>query len=124
MTKKPFGVNIVLDDSNKDDIVEIVCREKVSFVTMGAGNPYIDMIHGAGVKVIPVIPNVRLAKRVENAGADAIVIEGMESGGHIGTLTTMALLTNVIPEVKLPVIAAGGIVDGRGMAAAYTGSDN
>ena len=120
LTDKPFGVNVMLMTPNRDDIVSVICEEKVAFVTLGAGNPvvYFEKLHAAGVKVIPVIPSVKLAKRVEAAGADAIVIEGMEAGGHIGTLTTMALLTNVIPEVSLPVIAAGGIADGRGMAAA------
>jgi enoyl-[acyl-carrier protein] reductase II len=120
MTENPFGVNVMLMASNRDEIVSMICEEKVAFVTLGAGNPinYFDKLHAAGVKVIPVVPSVKLAKRVEAAGADAIVIEGMEAGGHIGTQTTMALLTNVLPEVSLPVVAAGGIVDGRGMAAA------
>lgn len=120
-TNKPFGVNVALMAVNKEEIVDLICREKVDFVAMGAGNPlpFIDRLHQAGIKVIPIVPNVKLARRVEAAGADAIVIEGMESGGHIGTLTTMALLSNVIPEVNVPVIAAGGIVDGRGMAAAF-----
>ncbi len=120
LTSKPFGVNIVMLDRLKDEIVDLVCEEKVDFVTMGAGNPlpYIEKLQQSGIKVLPVVPSVKLAKRVENAGADAVIIEGMECGGHIGTLTTMALLSNVIPEVTIPVIAAGGIVDGRGMAAA------
>ena len=120
LTSKPFGVNIVMLDRLKDEIVDLVCEEKVAFVTMGAGNPlpYMGKLQQAGIKVLPVVPSVKLAKRVETAGADAVVIEGMECGGHIGTLTTMALLSNVVPEVSIPVIAAGGIVDGRGMAAA------
>ena len=120
LTDKPFGVNVMLMAPNRDEIVKVICEEKVAFVTLGAGNPvvYFDVLHQAGIKVIPVIPSLKLAKRVEAAGADAIIIEGMEAGGHIGSLTTMALMTNVIPEVSLPVIAAGGIVDGRGMAAA------
>lgn len=120
MTDKPFGVNVMLMAPNKDEVVDVICEEKVAFVTLGAGNPvpYFEKFHKAGIKAIPVVPSVKLAKRVEASGADAIVIEGMEAGGHIGTLTTMALLTNVIPEVSIPVIAAGGIVDGRGMAAA------
>ena len=120
LTDKPFGVNVVLMAPNRDEIVSVICEEKVAFVTLGAGNPlvYFDPLLAAGIKVIPVVPSVKLAKRVEAAGADAIVIEGMEAGGHFGTLSTMALLTNVIPEVSLPVVAAGGIVDGRGMAAA------
>lgn len=120
LTSKPFGVNIVMAAPNKDELVDIVCREKIAFVTLGAGNPlpYLDILRQAGVKTIPVVPNIKLAKRVEAAGADAIIIEGMEAGGHNGTQTTMALLTNVLPEVSLPVVAAGGIADGRGMAAA------
>ena len=120
MTDKPFGINIVLQAPNVKELAEVVCEEKVAFVAMGAGNPipWIDGFHNAGMKVIPVVPSVKLAKRVEAAGADALVIEGMEAGGHIGTLTTMALMSNVIPYIQIPVIAAGGIADGRGMAAA------
>jgi len=120
LTDQPFGVNIMLMAPNKDEIVDMVCREKVDFVTLGAGNPlpYFEKFHDATIKVIPVVPNVKLAKRVEKAGADAVIIEGMEAGGHIGTLTTMALMTNIIPQVSIPVIAAGGFVDGRGIAAA------
>lgn len=120
MTDKPFGVNIVLQAPNVKELAEVACEEKVAFVAMGAGNPipWIDGFHAAGMKVIPVVPSVKLAKRVEAAGADALVIEGMEAGGHIGTLTTMALMSNVIPQIQIPVIAAGGIADGRGMAAA------
>ncbi|WP_432408581.1 nitronate monooxygenase [Wukongibacter sp. M2B1] len=120
LTDKPFGVNIMLMDQNKDAIVDAVCKEKVNFVTLGAGNPlpYFEKFHKAGIKTIPVVPNTKLAKRVEEAGADAVIIEGMEAGGHIGKLTTMALMTNVIPQISIPVIPAGGIVDGRGIAAA------
>lgn len=120
LTDKPFGVNAIMMDAHIDQIIDVICQEKVAFVTMGAGNsiPLFRKIHRAGIKVIPIVPNVKLALRAQAAGADAIIIEGMEGGGHIGTLTTMSLLTNVIPEVKLPVIAAGGIVDGRGVAAA------
>lgn len=120
LTNKPFGVNVMLMAPNKEEVVRVICEEKVAFVTLGAGNPvpFFETFRQAGIKSIPVVPSVKLAKRVEAAGADAIVIEGMEAGGHIGTLTTMALLTNVIPEVSIPVISAGGIVDGRGMAAA------
>lgn len=119
-TNKPFGVNVQLMAPNKEEIVDVICEEKVAFATLGAGNPvpYIKKLQDAGIKAIPVVPSVKLAKRVEDAGADAIVIEGMEAGGHIGKLTTMALMTQVIPNVKLPVIVAGGIADGRGMAAA------
>ncbi|KJS22919.1 MAG: 2-nitropropane dioxygenase [Clostridiaceae bacterium BRH_c20a] len=120
LTDKPFGVNIVLLDKDKDEKIAMLCEEKVDFVALGAGNPvpYFQKLKDAGIKVIPVVPSLKLAKRVEESGADALVIEGMEAGGHIGTLTTMALLTNVIPDIKIPVIAAGGIADGRGMAAA------
>ncbi len=120
LTQKPFGVNVQLMDANKDELVEMVCEEKVAFVTLGAGNPilYFSQLEAAGILKIPVVPNVKLAQRVDANGADAIIIEGMEAGGHIGSLTTMALLTQVIPLVKPPVIAAGGIADGRGLAAA------
>ena len=120
LTNKPFGVNLMLMAPNKDEILEILCQEKIAFVTLGAGNPvpYIAPLHAAGIKVIPVVPSVKLAKRIAAAGADAIVIEGQEAGGHIGTQTTMALMENVLPEVDIPVIIAGGIVDGRGLAAA------
>ena len=109
LTDKPFGVNVML------------CEEKVAFVTLGAGNPvpHIPAFHAAGIKVIPVVPNVKLAKRIEAAGADAMVIEGMEAGGHIGKQTTMALMENVLPQIKsVPVLVAGGISDGRALAAA------
>ncbi len=120
LTDKPFGVNVQLMAPNRDEIVAAICEEKVTFVTLGAGNPvpYFAAFTAAGIKKIPVVPNVKLAKRVEAAGADAIVIEGMEAGGHIGVLTTMSLMTQVIPEVSLPVIVAGGFADGRGVAAA------
>lgn len=120
LTDKPFGVNVQLMADNKQEIVDVICRERVAFVTLGAGNPipFFDQLTAAGIKKIPVVPNVRLAKRVEEHGADAIVIEGMEAGGHIGTITTMALMTQVIPEVRIPVVAAGGFADGRGLAAA------
>lgn len=120
LTDKPFGVNVMLMAPNKDEIVEVICQEKPDFVTLGAGNPvpYVEPLHNAGIKVIPVVPNVKLAKRLEANNADAIVVEGMEAGGHIGVLTTMALMTQVIPEVNIPVVMAGGFADGRGLAAA------
>ena len=119
LTDKPFGVNVMLMAPNKDEIVDVICEEKPAFVTLGAGNPvpYFAKLKEAGIKVIPVIPNVKLAKRVAAAGA--MVAEGMEAGGHIGVLTTMALMTQVIPEIKdIPVVMAGGFGDGRGLAAA------
>lgn len=120
LTDKPFGVNVMLMAPNKDEIVDVICEEKPAFVTLGAGNPvpYFENLHAAGIKVIPVVPNVKLAKRVEEKGADAIVVEGQEAGGHIGSIATMPLMTQVIPEVGLPVIMAGGFADGRGLAAA------
>ena len=121
LTDRPFGVNVMLmAPPNKDEIVDVICEEKPAFVTLGAGNPvpYFEKLHAAGVKVIPVVPSVKLAKRVEEKGADAIVVEGMEAGGHIGVLSTLPLMEQVIPEVSLPVIMAGGFGDGRGLAAA------
>lgn len=121
LTDKPFGVNIMLMAPNVDEIVDVICEEKPAFVTLGAGNPvpYIKKIQEAGVKVIPVVPNVKLAQRIAAAGADAMVVEGMEAGGHIGKQTTMALMENVLPNVKdVPVLVAGGISDGRAIAAA------
>lgn len=120
LTKKCFGVNVQLMAANKDELFDMICEEKVCFVTMGAGNPipYFTQLDAAGILKFPVVPNVKLAQRVEDQGADAIIVEGMEAGGHIGSLTTMALLTQVIPQVQLPVVAAGGFADGRGLAAA------
>ena len=120
LTQKPFGVNVMLMAPNKDEIVDVICTEKPAFVTLGAGNPvpYFEKLHAVGIKVIPVVPNVKLAKRVEEKGADAIVVEGMEAGGHIGSIATMPLMTQVIPAVSLPVVMAGGFADGRGLAAA------
>ncbi len=120
LTDKPFGVNVVLMDAAKDEIIDVIIKEKPAVVTLGAGNPvpYMAMLKDAGIKVVPVVPNLKLAKRVQDNGADALVIEGMEAGGHIGVLTTMALMTQVIPEVDIPVITAGGFADGRGLAAA------
>lgn len=122
LTDKPFGVNLMLMAPNLDDLLAVIVEEKPAFVTLGAGNPvpFIEPLHKAGIKAIPVVPNVKLAKRVETAGADALIIEGQEAGGHIGTQTTMALMENVLPEVSIPVVIAGSIVDGRGLAAALT----
>lgn len=120
-TDKPFGVNIMLMSANADDLAQLVIDEGVSVVTTGAGNPgkYVSAWKEAGVKVIPVVPSVALAKRMERAGADAVVAEGTESGGHIGENTTMCLVPQVVDAVSIPVIAAGGIADGRGMAASF-----
>ena len=116
LTDKPFGVNLMLMSPYADDIARIILEEGVKVVTTGAGNPgkYMESWKAAGVKVVPVVPSVALAKRMERAGADAVIAEGMESGGHIGQETTMCLVPQVVNAVKIPVIAAGGIADAVG----------
>ncbi|WP_350494750.1 DUF561 domain-containing protein [Kosmotoga pacifica] len=121
MTDKPFGVNLMLLSPYIEEQVEIVCSERIPVVTTGAGNPgkYMDRLKEAGIKVIPVVASPGLAKRVERLGADAVIAEGMEAGGHIGKLTTMVLVPQVVDAVSIPVIAAGGIADARTAAAAF-----
>ncbi len=120
-TDKPFGVNVMLMNPEADEIAQIIVEEQVKVVTTGAGNPakYMEQWKAAGVKVVPVVASVAMARMMERGGADAIIAEGMESGGHIGSATTMTLVPQVVDAVAIPVVAAGGIADGRGFAAAF-----
>lgn len=120
ITSKPFGVNVMMMSPHVEAVMQVIIEERVPVITTGAGNPakYIPQLKEIGTKVIPVIPSVALAQRLEKAGVDAVIAEGMESGGHIGELTTMALVPQVVDGVDIPVIAAGGMADGRGLLAA------
>ncbi|MCX7653902.1 MAG: nitronate monooxygenase [Fervidobacterium sp.] len=121
LTDKPFGVNIILVSPFADELVEVVIKKQVPVVTFGAGNPskYISKLKQAGIKVIPVVASDSMAKMMERIGADAVIAEGMESGGHIGEVTTLVLVNAVCKVVSIPVIAAGGIADGKAMAAMF-----
>lgn len=121
LTDKPFGVNVMLMSPFSDEVMEVVIEEKPAVVATGAGNPgkYIERLKEAGIKIMPVIASVAMAKRMEKAGADAVIAEGTEAGGHIGELTTMVLTPQVVDAVSIPVVSAGGYADSRGTKAAF-----
>lgn len=121
LTDKPFGVNVMLMSPFADDVMQMLLEEKPSVVITGAGNPgkYVESLKNAGIKVMPVVASAMLAKRLEKSGVDAIIAEGTEAGGHIGELTTMVLIPQVCDAVEIPVVAAGGIADARGVVAAF-----
>ena len=121
LTDKPFGVNVMMMSPFVEEVMQVIIEEKPAVVATGAGNPgkYIPSLKEAGIKIMPVVASVAMAKKMEKDGADAIIAEGTEAGGHIGELTTMVLVPQVVDAVNIPVIAAGGIADGRGMAAAF-----
>lgn len=122
LTRKPFGVNVMLLSPFVDEIMEVIREERVAVITTGAGNPgkYVPSLQEAGIRVIPVVASVALAKRLVRSGVDALIAEGMESGGHVGELTTLALVPQIVDAVEVPVIAAGGVFDGRGLTAALS----
>lgn len=122
LTDKPFGVNIMLLSPYVDEVMDLVCREKVDVVTTGAGNPgkYIARLKEQEIKIFPVVPSLALAKRMERLEVDGLIVEGTEAGGHIGELTTMVLVPNISSQVDIPVVAAGGISNGRGFLAALS----
>lgn len=121
LTDKPYGVNVMLMSPFVDDVMEVIYKYRVPIITTGAGNPgkYMEKLKGMGTKIIPVVPSIALAKRMEKNGADAVIVEGTEAGGHVGEITTMVLVPQIADAVNIPVIAAGGIVDGRGIAASF-----
>jgi enoyl-[acyl-carrier protein] reductase II len=121
-TDKPFGVNVMLLSPYAEAVIKVIIEEKVPVVTTGAGNPgkYVQQLKEVGIKIFPVVPTVALARRMEKEGVDGVIAEGTESGGHVGELTTMSLVPQVVDSVNIPVIAAGGIADGRGMLAAFS----